>query len=113
MRDCEEKEQRLHEETEAKERLVCKEAERLLKEKAEWTAQREWHQQEKLDLFLSESITVEEFKRDLEVNGEAERSEVTGVDAIEDMVGVQVSEMEVDDMGEDEVAVEDKRSRGG
>ena len=64
-------------------------------------------------MFLNESITAEEFERDLEVDGEAERSEVIGVDAIEDAVVGQVSEMEIDNVGEDEVEVEDKKLRGG
>ena len=59
-----------------RERLIREEAKRMVKEEAERMARRERRQQEKLDLFLSESITVEEFERDLEV--EAERSEVVG-----------------------------------
>ena len=58
-----------------------------------------------MDLFLNESITAEEFKKDSEA--EAEGSEVMGVAVIEDKVGAQVSEMEVDDAGEDKVVVED------
>ena len=42
-----------------------------------------------------------------------EESEVTGVAVIKDKVGAQVSEMEVDDVGEDEVVVEDLKSKGG
>ena len=110
-RNHKEKEQKICKEMEVKERLVCKEAERLVKEEAEWITQREQHQQEKLDLFLSESITVEEFERDSEVEGE--RSKVLGDIVGKDTIGTQVSEMEVDNMGEDEVAVEDKRLRGG
>ena len=64
-----------------------------------------------MDLFLNESITAEEFEKDSEA--EAEGSEVTGVAIIEDKVGSQVSEMEVDDAGEDEVVVEDLKSKGG
>ena len=62
-------------------------------------------------MFLNESITAEEFEKDSEA--EAEESEVTGVAIIEDRVGAQVSEMEVDDAGEDEVVVEDLKSKGG
>ena len=62
-----------------------------------------------MDLFLNESITAEEFEKD----SEAEESEVTGVTVIEDKGGAQVSEMEVDDAGEDEVVVEDLKSKGG
>ena len=47
------------------------------------------------------------------MDGEARRSEVTGVDAIKDAVIGQVSEMEIDNEGEDEVEVKDKKSRGG
>ena len=111
--DCEEKERKIHEEAEAKERLVREEAERVVRAEAGRVARREKCQQEKLDLFLNESITAEEFERDSEVDGEAERSKVTGVDAIEDAVIGQVSEMEIDDVGEDEVEVEDKKLRGG
>ena len=110
-RDREERERRIREEAEAKERLVCEEAEREVREEAERVARRERRQQEKLDLFLNESITAEEFEKDSEV--EVEESEVTGVAVIEDKVGVQVSEMEVDDAGEDEVVVEDLKSKGG
>ena len=60
-------------------------------------------------MFLNESITAEEFEKD----SEAEESEVTGVAIVEDKVGAQVSEMEVDDAGEDEVVVEDLKSKGG
>ena len=62
-----------------------------------------------MDLFLNESTTAEEFKKDSEAEAEAEAegSEVTGVAVIEDKVGAQVSEMEVDDTGEDKVVVED------
>ena len=59
-----------------RERLIREEAERMVKEEAEQMVRRERCQQEKLDLFLSESITVEEFERDSEA--EAERSEVVG-----------------------------------
>ena len=68
-RDNEEKEKKIHKEVEVKERLVHKEAKRLVKEEAEQITWREWHQQEKLNLFLSELITVEEFERDLEADG--------------------------------------------
>ena len=122
MRNCEERERRIHEEVEAKERLVCEEAEvkeglvreeaeREVREEAERVTRRERRQQEKLDLFLNESITAEEFEKDSEA--EAEESEVTGVAVIKDKVGAQVSEMEVDDTGEDEVVVEDLKSKGG
>ena len=67
------------------------------------------HQQEKLDLFLNESITAEEFEKDLEV--EAERSKVTGEGMVEDAFGTQMSEMEVDDAGEDKVVAEDKGTK--
>ena len=95
------------------ERLVCKEAKRMVKEEAEWIMWREWHQQEKLDLFLSELITVEEFERDSEAEAEAERSEVMGEGVVEEAIGTQTSEMEVDNTGEDEVVAEEKRLRGG
>ena len=108
-RDREERERRIREEAEVKERLVREEAEREVREEAERVARRERRQQEKLDLFLNESITAEEFKKD----SEAEESEVTGVAIVEDKVGAQVSEMEVDDAGEDEVVVEDLKSKGG
>ena len=62
-------------------------------------------------MFLNESITAEEFERDLEV--EAERSEVVEDVTGEDVLGTQTSEMEVDEAGEDEVVVEDKGSKGG
>ena len=62
-------------------------------------------------MFLNESITAEEFEKDSEA--EAEGSEVTGVAVIEDKVGAQVSGMGVDDVGEDEVVVEDLKSKGG
>ena len=110
-RDREERERRIREEVEAKERLVRGEAEREVREEVERVMRRERHQQEKLDLFLNKSITAEEFKKDSEV--EAEESKVTGVAIIEDKVGAQVSEMEVDDVGEDEVVVEDLKSKGG
>ena len=102
-RDRKEKERKICDEAEAKERLVCEEAERVVC--------REQRQQEKLDLFLNESITAEEFKRDSKE--ELERSKVMGEEVVEDMVGMQVSEMEVDDAGEDEVVAEDKRLKGG
>ena len=111
VKDREEKERKIREEVEARERLIHEEAERMVKEEAEWIARRERRQQEKLDLFLSELITVEEFERDLEV--EAERSKVVGEVVGEDMLGTQTSEMEVDDVGEDEVVAEDKGSKGG
>ena len=95
----------------ATQRLVREKAEREVREEAERVARRERRQQEKLELFLNESITAEEFKKDLEA--EAEESEVTGVTVIEDKVGAQVSEMEVDDAGEDEVVVEGLKSKGG
>ena len=94
-----------------RERLICAEAERMAKEEAEWIARREQRQQEKLDLFLSELITVEEFERDLEV--EVERSKVVGEFVGEDVLGTQTSEMEVDDVEEDEVVVENVGSKGG
>ena len=109
VRDREERERRIREEVEVKERLVCEEAEREVREEAERVARRERRQQEKLDLFLNESITAEEFEKD----SEAEESKVTGVAIVEDKVGAQVSEMEVDDAGEDEVVVEDLKSKGG
>ena len=110
-RDREERERRKHEEAEVKERLVREEAEREVREEAERVARRERRQQEKLDLFLNESITAEEFEKDSEA--EAEESEVTGVTVIEGKVGAQVSEMEVDNAGEDKVVVEDLKSKGG
>ena len=110
-KDREEKERKIREEAEARERLIHKEAERMVKEEAERIARRERHQQEKLDLFLSESITVEEFERDLEV--EVERSEVVGEFVGKDALGTQTSEMEVDDVGEDEVVAENVGSKGG
>ena len=110
-----ERERRICEEAEVKERLVREEAEREVREEVERVTQRERHQQEKLDLFLNESITAEEFEKDSEAEAEVEveESEVTGVAIIEDKVGAQVSEMEVDDAGEDEVVVEDLKSKGG
>ena len=110
-KDCEEKERKIREEAEAKERLVREEAERVVRAEAERVAQREKRQQEKLDLFLNESITAEEFERDSEA--EAERSEIVEDVTGEDVLGMQTSEMEVDDAGEDEVVVEDKGSKGG
>ena len=110
-KDCEEKERKIHEKAEAKERLVREEAERVLRAEAERVMRREKRQQEKLDLFLNESITAEEFERDLEV--EAERSEIVEDIAGEDALGTQTSEMEVDDAGEDKVVAEDKGSKGG
>ena len=74
VKDREEKERKIHEEVEAKERLVREEAERVVRVEAERVARREKRQQEKLDLFLNESITAEEFERDLEA--EEERSEI-------------------------------------
>ena len=62
-------------------------------------------------MFLNESITAEEFERDSEA--EAERSEVVEDVTGEDVLGTQTSEMEVGDVGEDEVVVEDKGSKGG
>ena len=108
---CEEKERKICEEAEAKERLVREEAERVVRAEAERVMRKEKHQQEKLDLFLNESITAEEFERDSEV--EAERSKIVEDVAGEDALGTQTSEMEVDDAGEDEVVVEDKGSKGG
>ena len=110
-KDCEEKERKIREEVEAKERLVREEAERVMRAEAERVVQREKRQQEKLDLFLNESITAEEFERDLET--EAERSEIVEDVTGEDALGTQMSEMEVDDAGEGEVVVEDKGSKGG
>ena len=110
-KDREEKERKIREEAEARERLVREEAERMVKVEAERIARRERRQQEKLDLFLSESITVKEFERDSEV--EAERSEVVGEFVGEDALGTQTSEMEVDDVGEDEVVAENVGSKGG
>ena len=85
-RDREERERRIREEAEVRERLIREEAKRMVKEEAEWIMRRERRQQEKLDLFLSESITVEEFERDSEV--EAERSEVVGEVVGEDALGM-------------------------
>ena len=110
-KDREEKERKIREEAEAKERLVREEAERVVKAEAERVARREKRQQEKLDLFLNESITAEEFERDSEA--EAERSEVVEDITSEDALGTQTSEMEVDEAGEDGVVVEDKGSKGG
>ena len=62
-------------------------------------------------MFLNESITAEEFKRDLEV--EAERREIVEDVASEDALGTQTSEMEVDNVGEDEVVAENVGSKGG
>ena len=64
-------------------------------------------------MFLNKSITAEEFEKDSEAEVEVEESEAMGVAAVEDVVGMQVSEMEVDNVGEDEVVVEDIRSNGG
>ena len=111
--DCEEKERKTREEAEAREGLIRKEAKRMVKEEAEWIVRREWCQQEKLDLFLSELITVEEFERDLEAEAEAEKSEVVGDVVGEDALGTQTSEMEVDNAGEDEVVAENIGSKGG
>ena len=83
----------------------------MVRTEAERVARREKHQQEKLDLFLNESITAEEFERDSEV--EAERREIVEDVAGEDALGTQTSEMEVDDMGEDEVVVENVGSKRG
>ena len=110
---CKEKERKICKEAEAKERLVCKEAERVVREEAERATQRERCQQEKLDLFLNKSITAEEFEKDLEAEAEAERSKVMGEGMVKDAFGMQMSEMEVDDTGEDEVGVEDKGTKGG
>ena len=98
-RDREEKERRICEEVEAKERLVHEKAKRVVREEAERVARRERCQQEKLDLFLNKSITAEDFKKDSEAEALAEGSEAMGVAVIKDMVGEQVSEMEVDDVG--------------
>ena len=62
-------------------------------------------------MFLNESITAEEFERDSEA--EAERREIVEDVASEDALGTQMSEMEVDDMGEDEVVAENVGSKGG
>lgn len=62
-------------------------------------------------MFLNESITAEEFERDLEE--EVERGEVTGEEVIKEVLGTQISEMEVNDEGEDELVAEEKKSRGG
>ena len=60
-------------------------------------------------------ITVEEFERDseAEAEAEAERGEVMGEGFVEEAIGTQTSEMEVDNTGEDEVVAEKKRLRGG
>ena len=110
-KDHEEKERKIRGEAEAKERLVREKAERVVRAEAERVARREKRQQEKLDLFLNEFITAEEFERDSEA--EAERSEIVEDVTGEDVLGTQTSEMEVDDAGEDEVVVEDKGSKGG
>ena len=110
-KDREEKERKIREEAEAKERLVREEAERVVRAEAERVARREKRQQEKLDLFLNESITAEEFKRDSEA--EVERREIVEDVAGEDALGTQTSEMEVDDMGEDEVVTANVGSKGG
>ena len=109
-KDREEKERKIRKEAKAKERLVREEAERVVRAEAERVVRREKRQQEKLDLFLNESITAEEFERDLEVDGEAERSKVTGVDAIKNVVIGQVSEMEINNVGEDKVEGRTKMS---
>ena len=83
----------------------------MVRAEAERVVRREKCQQEKLELFLNKSITAKEFERDSEV--EAERSEVVEDVTGEDALGTQMSEMEVDDAGEDEVVVEDKSSKGG
>lgn len=62
-------------------------------------------------MFLNESITAEEFERDLEE--EVERGEVTGEEVIKEVLGTQISEMEVNDEGEDELVAEEKKLRGG
>ena len=98
-RDREEKERRICEEVEAKERLVHEKAKRVVREKVERVARRERRQQEKLDLFLNKSITAEDFEKDLEAEALAEGSKAMGVAVIEDVVGEQVSEMEVDNVG--------------
>ena len=110
-KDCEEKERKICEEVEVRERLIREEAKRMVKEEAEWIVRREQRWQEKLDLFLSESITVEEFERDLGVG--VEKSEVVGEVVGEDALGTQTSEMEVDNVGEDEVVAENVGSKGG
>ena len=102
---------RVREEAEVKERLVCEEAKRLVREEAKRIAQRERRQQEKLDLFLNESITAEEFEKDLEE--EVERSEALGDVVREDVLGTQTSEMEVDDAGEDKVVAKNTTPKGG
>ena len=98
---------------EEKERLVREEAERVVREEAERVMQRGRHQLEKLDLFLNKSITAEEFKKDSDAEADTERSKVTGEGVVEEVVGTQTSEMEVDDTGEDKVMAEDKGSKGG
>ena len=98
---------------EEKERLVREEAERVVREEAKRVMQRGRHQQEKLDLFLNKSITAEEFKKDSDAEADTERSKVTGEGVVEEVVGTQTSEMEVDDTGEDKVMAEDKGSKGG
>ena len=62
-------------------------------------------------MFLNESITAEEFERDSEA--EAERREIVEDVASEDVLGTQTSEMEVDNVGEDEVVAENVGSKGG
>ena len=110
-KDHEEKERKICEEAEAKERLVREEAERVVRAEAERVARREKRQHEKLDLFLNESITAEEFERDSEA--EAERREIVEDIAGKDALGTQTSEMEVDDVGEDDVVAENVGSKGG
>ena len=107
VRDHKEKERKICEEVEANERLVREEAKRVVR--------RERCQQEKLDLLLNESITAEEFEKDLEVEAEVEveRSKVMEEGMVEDVFGMQMSEMEVDDAGEDEVVAENKGTKGG
>ena len=111
VKDREEKERKIHKEAEAKERLVREEAERVVRAEAERVARREKCQQEKLNLFLNESITAEEFERGSDA--EAERREIVEDVASEDALGTQTSEMEVDDMGEDEVVTANVGSKGG
>ena len=102
----EEEERRVREEIEAQAKFVRAEEERVRQEEDARIARRERRQQEKLDLFLNEGITVEEFELDSEA--EAEKSEVTGEGA-----GGNSAEMDVDDEGEDEVEVTMERPKGG
>ena len=109
----EEEQDRVRREAEAKARRAQEEAEVAAREEAERELRRQRRMDEKLDAFLANEITESELERDSDEAGEVEQNEATGKEEVDDLVGTEISAMEIDDAGEDEVMVVDEAHPSG